>query len=391
MRHLKIKFFACGIAALFALTANAQWIWTGAENNNFSNPENWLVGGSVPASGPSSSTENYEFNLAGGGTIEVDGNFGFNSITFGSSAGSFTFNGGQLRGSGGQFAQGFTRTINQNSSATQTFNTAFNWMNTNAQNFVLNANSGDLILSNVGVSNQGVGYSINGDHKVSIGNVATDREIRRFTGNGTLEITGSTNRTSTYDVDLHTMLVTNTSGNALGGTNPTFQSGSRLAGTGTVSSGTLTFNDGGIISPGMHGNNVPSGNEIGTLTSNNMVLNEGFVYDWDFTASDSDRFVLTGELNLSASNSDLSVINLIGDMNDFDPFSNNVLFSFDTVEGASDGTVLSWSVNNNGSETGYFAVVSGNDVILSIPEPGTLMFILFAGLLGMAGYRRRRN
>ncbi|MCH8514024.1 MAG: PEP-CTERM sorting domain-containing protein [Kiritimatiellae bacterium] len=283
MRHLKTRLFACGIAALFALTASAQiWEWTGAVDNNFSTAGNWLVDGVATAVGPTPGSRlNYQFNLAAGGIINLGADHAFESITFGAGAGAFTFEGSRLVASTNQNATNVGSTITQNSTVTQTFNNTIGNQNSGTQFFTLNANGGDIALSVVSAGNSNPRFQVNGDFKVTVQNINdSNRAFNGIFGNGTLEITGSTGRSDTYNVGINTLLITNTSGNALGGANPTFQSGSRLAGTGTVTSGTITMSNGSILSPGIHGNNVTPGNEIGTLTfgSSNIA---GATYRWD--------------------------------------------------------------------------------------------------------------
>jgi len=399
MKTIQIMMISA-VSVLFMQSVFAQdWVWTGAVDNNFSTAGNWLVDGSVPAEGPSDTSRlNFVFDGAAGGTVNLDRAQVVASITFGSNAGEYVFTGSNdfLARPSQHNNDNLPITINQNSSSTQTFNNRrIGRINNSNFNFTTSGATPGNIIINAQVEttngNDGVGYSVNGPNRVSIGNTQLgNRNINFFSGDGTLEITGSaSNRIQTINSSINTLLVNNSSGNALGTRSLLVENNSRLAGGGTISGGTVTIQNGGILTPGQHGNN-PVGSSIGTLTTSNLTLEDGFVYNWEFTDSTSDRFIVSDVLDVSAAN-DLSVVNLIGDMADFDPLSNNVLFTFDSIVGASDGQVLSWQINHNDVDSGYFAVVSGNDVLVAIPEPGTLALIGIAGIAGLLGLRRRRS
>ena len=382
-----------------SFTFAQDWVWTGEVDNNFSTAGNWLVDGSPTTEGPNAASRlSYEFNLAAGGTVNLDGgtNFAASSITFGSGAGAFTFQTADnthfrnATGSSGTSAMSIT----QNSNSIHTFEVRFDGMHDGA-NFS-GTGTGNLVFeSELRMFNRTADLNVNTTTYRPIweGAIYTNSANRRrnFGGSGTFEISGASTGTNTNvstKSGTGTLLITNQSGYALGNV-PLVANSGTLAGTGAVTEALLTVGSGMILSPGMHGDTVAAGNEIGTLTSNDMLLNEGFIYNWDFNATDSDRFVLNGELDLGDSNSALSIINLVGDMGDFNPLSNNVLFTFDSIVGASNGQVLSWQINHNDVDSGYFAVVSGNDVLVAIPEPSTYAAI-FAGLaLGVVLLRRR--
>ncbi|MCC5848149.1 MAG: PEP-CTERM sorting domain-containing protein [Verrucomicrobia bacterium] len=171
------------------------------------------------------------------------------------------------------------------------------------------------------------------------------------------------------------------------GTGPvTVNNGGTLGGSGFIL-GATTINGGATLSPG---------NSTGTLTfASNMILNDGFSYLWEYDTSDnsSDLINILGSLDLNDSNTTNTIINLVGltgtDIGAF--LGNTTLFSAADVLGASNGK-LNWTVQFDGQDqTAWFAMVDGNNVILAIPEPGTLMLLGIAGIAGLIGFRRRKR
>ncbi|MCC5850027.1 MAG: PEP-CTERM sorting domain-containing protein [Verrucomicrobia bacterium] len=163
--------------------------------------------------------------------------------------------------------------------------------------------------------------------------------------------------------------------------------------TGTLTgSGTwvrdVVVQSGGTLSPG---------NSTGTLTLGDTTLNDGFVYQWEYDTGDdsSDMIFINGFLDLNDSNTENTLINLVGlTGTDFETFTGNkTLFSTTGgVSGASNGQILDWTVQFDGQDQGtYFAVVDGDNVVLAIPEPGTLMLLGIAAIAGLIGFRRRRS
>ena len=144
------------------------------------------------------------------------------------------------------------------------------------------------------------------------------------------------------------------------------------------------------------------GNSTGTLTfgteatNRTMTLNDGFSYLWEYDTDDdsSDLIFINGLLDLNNSNTANTIINLVGlTGTDFASFGGTSTLFATTggVLGATNGQILDWTVQFDGQEqTTYFAVVDGNNVILAIPEPGTLVLIGLAGIAGLIGFRRRR-
>ena len=66
------------LVGAFALTATVSadtWTWTGAQDNCWTNPANWTVGGSVPATPPG------WYNDAYGATGELDSVAEFGSVS----------------------------------------------------------------------------------------------------------------------------------------------------------------------------------------------------------------------------------------------------------------------------------------------------------------------
>ncbi|MCC5850028.1 MAG: PEP-CTERM sorting domain-containing protein [Verrucomicrobia bacterium] len=172
--------------------------------------------------------------------------------------------------------------------------------------------------------------------------------------------------------------------------------GGTLSGSGEVRR-TVNVAEGGTLSPG----GILSGSSTATLTfgteatNRTMTLNNGFSYLWEYhTDNSSDLINIFGALDLNNSNTDNTVINVVG-LNGatFDPFAGNRILFATTggVIGASNGQILDWTVNIDGGSTqNWFAVVDGNDVILAIPEPGTLLLLGITGIAGLIGFRRRR-
>ncbi|MCH8513835.1 MAG: PEP-CTERM sorting domain-containing protein [Kiritimatiellae bacterium] len=204
--------------------------------------------------------------------------------------------------------------------------------------------------------------------------------------NPTSTIAGSGN---TLLVNGGTLQIDNTvnggSGNVIVNSNGT------LAGSGNIQRSADIF---GTLSPGNSTGTLTFGDGV---TNRTMTLNDGFSYLWEYhTDNSSDRIVINGFLDLNDSNieNNTTVINVVG-LNgaSFDPFAGNrVLFSTTGgVLGASNGQILDWTVNiDGGSAQTWYAVVDGNNVILAIPEPSTLLLLGITGIAGLIGFRRRR-
>lgn len=407
MKTMKPRMIFAMLAAVFTVSVSAQtWVWTGAENQLFSNPNNWLVNAAVPASGPNAGTRlNYEFSLASGGTINLDGgtNFAAASIVFGAGAGSFTFQTADNTHFRNATAHSATSamSITQNSSSPQTFAVNFAGMHDGA-NFSGTGTGNLLFQGELQMFNRSSQLNVNTTSYRPIWsgviNNNNPNRTRNFGGSGTFEISGistGSNTTAMTKSGTGTLLITNPTGYALGNV-PLNANAGTLAGTGSVTQALLTVGGAMTLSPGMHGATVSPGSETGTLTSNNMRLNDGFIYNWEYRTGNnsSDLFHLLGTLDLNDANTVGTTINVIGlDAQDLQSFGGSLtLFRTDGgVTGAVPGDgILEWTVSVDGNtNSGWFAQVQGDDIVLAIPEPGTLLLLGFAVALLMQ-FRRHR-
>lgn len=203
-------------------------------------------------------------------------------------------------------------------------------------------------------------------------------------GNGTVTVTSSTLVIS--DVDLYNDVQVH--------------SGGKLAGDGFASSATI--GPGGIISPGL---TCP----IGTLSFNDLTLENGGLYEWNFKGPDSyDQISVfndsTLQINSTAGGFTIKLISLDGSDNPgiatgFLPGQtyNFILFTTNGISGFNPTTSFSINTTNFFTDAGSagtftFGLVDGTDVMLSftpVPEPST--WVLLGAGLGLAALARWRG
>jgi hypothetical protein len=163
----------------------------------------------------------------------------------------------------------------------------------------------------------------------------------------------------------------------------TFGSGQTLGGSGSIN-GLTTFASGSHLAPG---------NSPGTITfTNGVTLNNGSILDFELgTTSDLIRVsggLLTG--SASAGGITLNLANSGG----FAP-ATYILFDF-TGATTSSFDLSDFTLGSTISGYTYSLALNGNaleltSVATAIPEPSTYALIFGAGVLGVAGYRRRRR
>ncbi len=381
--------------------ASAAFIWVGdAPTNAMSEVDNWDNVEDPPAPG---TRNTYEFNLAAGGTVDVDDNYAASSITFGTDAGAFTFEGQSFRNATSA-ASTTPMSVVQQSSAQHTFNVDFLGMH-DGVNFSGEGTGNLIFTGNHSMFNRTSQINVNTTSyrpiwEGSIGAAQAGR-ARNFGGSGTFEIAGAGTLSAASNVTINTLLITNEDGNALGSAAVNVRNGSTIAGTGSVSSGTTTLFAGATVSPGIHGPTTEPGNEVGTLTFGNLTPNPGFLYDWDIAGS-ADLVLVNGRLvlaetedpdqegvmlgHLGTPGSGLSQVNVI-DLGAV-PQVGAVLFETgDGIFGPDGETQLtSGTLNWQVTGTDLHAAIEGNNIVL-IPEPATLALMGIGGLLLM----RRRS
>lgn len=231
---------------------------------------------------------------------------------------------------------------------------------------------------------EGETYQFNGSITDGrIANVQIGGQGRQVFGNGaniTRNVTiGNTSQSSNFTFNDGHLGIT---GTVTGGGTTYVGNGGTLSGDG-IWNRTLIVEAGGTLSPG---------NSTGTLTVGDTTLLDGFIYNWEFDNLDnsSDLIDILGTLDLT--NGQTGTINLIGlNGNDLESFNGNFsLFTTLGIIGAGDGALSGWEVILNGdSDTGWFAAVSGNDIIIAIPEPSTYAAIFGSAALLLIFFRRR--
>ena len=176
---------------------------------------------------------------------------------------------------------------------------------------------------------------------------------------------------------------------------------------GTLTTGALTLQSGGIVSPG---------NSPGTLTSSSATLLTGASYTLQMNNDGStgsaglnwDKIALTGNLNVTALNATdtfgitlqtLNGSNALGLLTSFDSSSDHIWSSVITTGGIT-GTFASnlFAINTAGfqnSFNGSFNLVqNGNNLDLvytaAVPEPGTWAMMI-GGLAMLVAIQRRRS
>ncbi|MEO7933315.1 MAG: autotransporter-associated beta strand repeat-containing protein [Chthoniobacterales bacterium] len=305
VQHLGLIALAfAGVSSPLAHAANDVWI--GNTDSNFATLSNWT--GSVS---PNNNTP--VFGTAGpfGTTLNNDlSGATFAGLTFNSGASAFTIG-------GNSFA--LTGTITNNSTNTQTINTAM----TIAAGRTVTATSGQLVLGG-NITGAG-GLTLNPTNKITLGgtnNFATNTAFANLTingGAGGVDITGSTTVGNAANVNQGgylsvggTTTVTIQSGGSLavnGATNtqPASAIGQNIAGTSTilVNGGTLTFGANTALLLG----NGSTGSGVLTIASGTATINRGTLAT---TGAGTDtRLIMMGR-DPSAANGNNGTINLNG-------------------------------------------------------------------------------
>ena len=165
-------------------------------------------------------------------------------------------------------------------------------------------------------------------------------------------------------------------GTASGGATLTIDTGGKLGGSGAVANTLVKSN--GKLSPG---------NSIDTLTTGNLEMQAGSLYDWEFTATTLheadliDCAALT--LQTAANSITVNVIITFG----FTMFDDtNSLFSATSISGNANSIFLDYS-GSSGINGPANPVFDGNDVIVTgiTPEPGIIGLV---GLITLAFFRK---
>ena len=191
-------------------------------------------------------------------------------------------------------------------------------------------------------------------------------------GDGTLIFSGNKEFVGAMEVNDGTLLINGTTTNE---GSYTVASGATLGGDGTIGLAggeNVTVQDGGTISPGA---------SPGTMKiEGDLVINENGEIDWEKTSEGKDRIDVTGDTQLPTD----AVINFSGDtslLNDTE-----TIITSDTLSGETDlsGYTL------DGFPNSYFATTSGNDLIVTIPEPSSFALLGLGGLALLPRRRKRR-
>jgi autotransporter-associated beta strand protein len=211
------------------------------------------------------------------------------------------------------------------------------------------------------------------------------------TGAGTLELSGTNLYTGTTTVQAGALLV---SGN-IASSAVTVSSGATLLGSGTV--GALTVQSGGTLAPGA---------SPGTLSVNgNATLNAGSTIAVEIGGAAQgqyDSINVTGSISLAGALSGALVGGYVPDPADrfwigVNDLSDAVIGNFSNVP-VTDLVMNSGIVTISGYEfTVYYSAdfatnsfTGGNDILLAIPEPGSLAMVA-GGIAMLASFQRARR
>ena len=135
------------------------------------------------------------------------------------------------------------------------------------------------------ISNSGALSVATGSSNISYGNVISGTGSITKTGSGRLELTGTNTYSGATTVSAGELKVNGSAASSA----VTVASGATISGTGTV--GDLTIQSGGILS---------AGNSPGTLNvSGNLTLNSGSTTNFEFTSSQIDKIVATGNISIA--------------------------------------------------------------------------------------------
>lgn len=275
-------------------------------------------------------------------------------------------------------------------------------------------NNGSLIFDQPDVGNNGI----------TIGNAISGSGTVTFSGEGTVILPNANTYTGGTTISKGTVLLTNSTGSALGTGAVTVSSTSDtgiLAGSASIT-GALTVGSGGVIFPGTFNN------ALGTMTPGVFGAGAttfasggafGFIVN-DATGTEGSNWSLlniSGMLNITANSStpfyvsvnSVDASNLPGQVVNFNSgqsyswrivtttggitgFSSDAFSTFTSAVGV-DGP--QGFMNSLGTSGIFFVTQSGNDLYLNfspVPEPATWS-LLAAGavVLGGAGWRRRRS
>lgn len=275
-------------------------------------------------------------------------------------------------------------------------------------------NNGSLIFDQPDIGNNGI----------TIGNAISGSGTVTFNGEGTIILPNANTYTGGTTISAGTVLLTNSTGSALGTGAVTVSSSSDtgiLAGNASIT-GTLTIGSGGVIFPGTFNNT------LGTMTPGVFAAGAttfasggafGFIVN-DATGTEGSNWSLlnvSGMLNITANSStpfyisvnSVDASNMAGQVVNFNSsqsyswrivtttggitgFSSNAFSTFTNAVGT-DGP--QGFMNSLGTSGIFFVTQSGNDLYLNfspVPEPGTWSLLATgAVLLGGAGWKRRRR
>ena len=235
-------------------------------------------------------------------------------------------------------------------------------------------------------------FEVNGGQVVLNGTLSGTEGFDK-SGAGTLTVNGNVTATGGISVSEGTLRVNGTLG---GGGNLDLASGAVLAGAGTINR-VFTVAAGARISPG---------NSVGMLGTVAQTWEGGGIYHFELNTVANDRVQITGGLSLTASAAapfklELRTLTLAGAEGALESFDQTTAHTWQiaTASGGVTGfDANGFQVDATGfanAFNGRFAVTSdGTSVFLTyapVPEPGTVCWLVGAGCVMAAAYRRRKH
>ena len=274
-------------------------------------------------------------------------------------------------------------------------------------------NNGSLIFDQPDLGNNGI----------TISNAITGSGTVTFSGEGTIFLPNANNYTGGTTISKGTVLLTNSTGSALGSGAVTVSSSSDagiLAGNAGIT-GALTISSGGVIFPGTfdHVLNTmtPGVFSTGTTTFEGHGALAFLINDATGTQGTNWSLLnISGMLNITADSTtpfmisvnSVNALNKSGNVINFDSnqsYSWKIVTTTGGITGFNSSAFSTFTnavgtdgppgfLNSLGPDGNFFVTQSGNDLYLNfspVPEPATWsLFGVGALMLGLAGWRRRK-